>query len=91
MTVVAITHKQKWVTGIAAMITDDFANKLMSIHQWCHKDPTGKQIAPGNPEYGIMLPLQAFLHMMPPAQLSLVLDLTNERLAKKEKQKMTRQ
>ncbi|KAL3821912.1 hypothetical protein ACHAXA_008446 [Cyclostephanos tholiformis] len=38
-----------------------------------------------------MSPLQAFLHMMPPAQLSLMLELTNERLVEKEKQEMTRQ
>jgi hypothetical protein len=62
----------------------------MTIHQWCHKDPFGKRIAPGNPEHSIMSPLQAFLHMMPPAQLTLMLDLTNERLVKKEKE-MTRQ
>ena len=46
---------------------------------------------PGNPEYGNMLPLQAFLQMMPPAQLTLMLELTNIRLAAKDKRKMTRQ
>ncbi len=38
-----------------------------------------------------MLPLKAFLHMMPPAQLALVLELTNARLAAKEKREMTHQ
>ena len=47
--VVAIAHEQKWVTGIAAMITGDIANEHTSIHQWCHKDPFGERIALGNP------------------------------------------
>jgi hypothetical protein len=87
----AIAHEQKWVTSIAATITGDVADEHTSIHQWCHKDPFGERIAPGNPEYGIMSPLQTFLHMMPPAQLTLMLELTNERLVEKEKQEMTRQ
>ncbi len=83
--IVAIAQEQKWVAGIAAMITGDVADKHTSIHKWFHKDPFGKRIAPGNPEHSIMLPLQAFLHMMPPVQLTLMLELTNERLAEKEK------
>ncbi len=82
--VVAIAHEQKWVAGIAATITGDVADEHASIHQWCHKDPFGERIAPGDPEHANMTPLQAFLHMMPPAQLSLILELTNERLAEKE-------
>jgi hypothetical protein len=69
--VVAIAHEQKWVAGVPAAITGDVADEHTSIHQWCHKDPFGERIAPGNPEYGIMSPLQAFLHMMPPAQLTI--------------------
>jgi hypothetical protein len=88
---VAIAHEQKRVTGVAAAITSDVAHERTSIHQWCHKDPFGERIAPCNPEYGIMLPLQAFLHMMLPAQLTLMLKLTNERLVSSEKQDMTRQ
>ena len=72
-------------------ITGDVADEHTTIHQWWHKDPFGERIAPGNPEYGIMSPLQAFLHMMPLAQLTLILELTNERLVEKEKQEMTRQ
>ena len=87
----AIAHEQKWVAGIAATITGDVADKHTSIHQWCHKDPFGVRIVPGDPAHSIMSPLQAFLHMMPPAQLTLMLDLTNERLVEKEKQEMTRQ
>jgi hypothetical protein len=45
--------------------------------------------APGNPDYDNILPLQAFIHMMWPAQLLLMLELTNVRLAAKEKQEMT--
>ena len=89
--VVAIAHERKWVAGVAEAITGDIAKEHASIHQWCHKDPFGKRIGPGNPEYSIMLPLQAFLHMMPPVQLTLMLELTNERLVEKEKQEMTRQ
>ncbi len=89
--VVAIAHEQKWVAGIAATITGNVADEHTSIHQWCHKDPFGERIAPGNPEHSIMSPLQAFLHMMPPAQLTLMLELSNERSVKKEKQEMTRQ
>ena len=89
--VVAIAHEQKWVGGVAAEITGDVANEHTTIHQWCHKDPFGERIGPGNLEYSIMLPLQAFLHMMRPAQLTLMLELTNERLVSSEKQEMTRQ
>ncbi len=89
--VVAIAHEQKWVAGIAATITGDVADKHTSIHLWCHKDPFGKRIAPGNLEHSIVSPLQAFLHMIPPAQLTLMLEVTNERLVEKEKQEMTRQ
>ena len=83
--------RAKWVAGIAATNTGDVADEHTTIHQWCHTDPFGERIAPGNPEYGIMSPLQAFLHMMPPAQLTLILELTNERLVSSEKQEMTRQ
>jgi len=89
--VVTITHEQKWVAGVAAMITGDVADEHTSIHQWFHKDPFSERIAPGNPEHSIMSPLQAFLHMMPLGQLTLMLEPTNERLVEKEKQEMTRQ
>ncbi len=39
----------------------------------------------------VMSPLQAFLHMMPRVQLTLILELTNERLVKKKRQEITRQ
>ncbi len=35
------------------------------------------------------MPLEAFLHMMPPVQLVLMLELTNAKLVAKEKQEMT--
>jgi len=38
-----------------------------------------------------MSPLAAFVHMMPPEQLDLMLELTNERLAAKVKKELTRQ
>jgi hypothetical protein len=43
--------------GIALAITGDVAEEHASIHQWCHKDPFGKRIAPGDPEYANMSPL----------------------------------
>ncbi len=73
------------------MITGNVTDEHTSIHQRCHKDPFSKRIAPGNLEHSIMSPLQAFLHMMPPAQLMLMLEPTNMRLVEKEKQEMTRQ
>jgi len=81
---VAIVHEQKWVASVAATITGYVADEHTSSHQWFHKDPFGERIAPGNPEHS-MSPLQAFLHMMPPAQLTLMLELTNKRMAEKEK------
>ncbi len=87
--VVAIAHEQKMVASNVATITGDVANEPTLNYQWSHKGPFGKRIVPGNPEYGNMLPLQAFLHMMPPAQLALLLELTNVRLATKDKRKMT--
>ena len=72
-------------------ITGDIASKPTSNYQWSHKGPLGERIPPGNPEYSNMLPLQAFLHKMPPAQLALMLELTNVRLAAKDKREMSRQ
>jgi hypothetical protein len=45
---------------------------------------------PGNPEFVDMSPCDAFLHMMSPEQLALVLELANERLAAKGKWEMIR-
>ncbi len=87
--VVAIAHEQKCVAGNATTITGDIANEPTSNYQWSHKGPFGKRIALGNLEYGNMSSLQAFLHMMPPAQLALMLELTNVRLATKDKREMT--
>ncbi len=78
-------------SGIAAAITGNVADKHRTIHKWCHKDLFGERIPQGNLEYNIMSPLQAFLHMMPPAQLMLMMELTNKRLVSSEKQEMTRQ
>jgi hypothetical protein len=49
------------------------------------------KIGPGNPDFEDMSVLEAFLRMMPPEQLVLVLQLTNERLAAKEKREITLQ
>jgi hypothetical protein len=87
--VVAIAHKQKCVAGIAGTITGNVPDEPLSNHQFYQKGPLGKRIAPGIPEYMDMLPLKAFLHLMPPAQPALMLELTNTRLAAKEKWQMT--
>ena len=90
--VVAIAREQKWVAGNAEMITGNVANEPTSNHQqWYQKGPSGERIAPGNPNFADMSPLAAFVHMMPPEQLDLVLELTIERLATKKKKELTRQ
>jgi hypothetical protein len=89
--VVAIAHEQKWVAGNAEMITGNVANEPTSDRQWYQKGPSGKRIALGNPNFADMSPLAAFVHMMPPEQLDLVMGLTNDRLAAKKKKELTRQ
>ena len=65
------------------MITGNVANEPLSDLQWYQKELSGKseRIVTGNPDFVDMLPLDAFIHMMPPEQLDLMLELTNERLA----------
>jgi hypothetical protein len=89
--VLAIAHEHIWVTRDAGTITGSVADKPLPNHQWYQKGPFGKRIATGILEYMDMLPLEAFLHMMPPVQLVLMLELTNVRLAAKEKWEMTHQ
>ena len=71
--VMAISHQQKWVGGNAEMIIGNVANKPTSGRQWYQKGPSGKRIAPGNPDFADMSPLAVFVHMMPPEQLDLIL------------------
>ena len=73
--IVAIAHEQKWVACKAERITGNVADKPTSVRQWYQKGPSGERIAPENP---------AFIHMMPPEQLDLMLELTIERLAAKK-------
>ena len=87
----AIAHQQKWVAGNAETIIGNVANNPTSGRQWHQKGPSGKRIAPGNLDFADMLPLATFIHMMPPEQLDLMLELTNERLATKVKKELTRQ
>jgi hypothetical protein len=89
--VVAIAHEQKWVAGNAETITGNVADEPTSDRQWYQKGPSGERIAPGNPNFADMSSLAALVHVMPPEQLDLVLELTNERLAAKKKKEMTRQ
>jgi len=87
----AIVHQRKWVAGNAETIIGNVADEPTSGHQWYQKGPSGKRIAPGNPDFADMSPLAAFVHMMPPEQLDLMLELTNERLAAKAKKELTHQ
>ena len=70
-------------------ITGNVANEYTSDRQWYQKGLSGKRIAPGNPNFVDMSPLAAFVHMMLPEQLDLVLELTIERLAAKKKKEST--
>jgi hypothetical protein len=88
---VAIAHGQKWVVGKATTINGDKPNEPLSICQWYQKGQTGKRIAPGNPDFADMPAIAAFLHMMPPELLALLLVLTNERSAVKGEMELTRQ
>ncbi len=88
--IMAMAHRQKWVVGNATAINGDIANEPLSGQQWYQKGPSGKIIAPGNPYFADMLAINAFLHMMPPEQLALVvLRFTNKRLAAKGKMELT--
>jgi len=89
--VMAIAHQHKWVAGNAKTIIGNVADKPTSSRQWYQKGPYGERIAPGNPDFADMSPLAAFVYMMPPEQLDLMLELTNERLAAKAKKELTRQ
>jgi hypothetical protein len=89
--VVAISLGRKWVIGNSEMITGNVANEPSANHWWYQKGPNGNKIAPGNRAFEDITPLKAFLHMMPPEQLTLMLELTNERLMEKGKQELTRQ
>jgi hypothetical protein len=78
--IVAITHRQKWVVSNATIINGDGANEPLSGHQWYQKGPYSKIIVPGNMDFTDTLAIEAFLHMMPPEQLVLMLEFTKERL-----------
>ena len=88
-----IAHKQKWVVVSDTMITGNVAEEPLSSRQWHQKGPSGERIVPGYPDSKDMSLLNAFLHMMPPEQTTLVLELSNKRLAVKVKgnKELTRQ
>ena len=87
----AIAHEKKWVAGNAETITGNVADEPTSGRQWYQKGLSGERIALGNPDFADMSPLAAFVHMMPPEQLDLMLELTSKRLAAKAKKELTRQ
>jgi hypothetical protein len=88
--IVAIAHERRWVNGNAETIMGDVASKPSSNRPWSQTGPIGEKIGPGNPDFEDMSVLEAFLRMMPPEQLALVLQLINKRLAAKEKKIMLR-
>ena len=89
--VVAIAHEQKWVVSSDTTFTGNVANEPLSSRQWHQKGPSDERIASGYPDFKDMLPFDAFFHMMPPEQITLVLELSNKRLAAKGKKELTRQ
>jgi hypothetical protein len=74
----ATTHGRKWVAGDATMINGSIAKEPSSNHRWHQRCPLGEKVFPGNSEFQDMTPLEAFLMMMPPDELNLILELTNE-------------
>ena len=76
----AITHGRKWVAGDAKTINGSIAKEPSSNHRWHQRCPLGKKVFPGNREFQDMTPLEAFLMMMPPDELNLILELTNKNL-----------
>ena len=86
---VAISHGRKWVIGNSEMTTGNVVNEPSADCQWYQKGPNGNKIVPGNGDFEDMMPLKAFLPMMPPEQLILMLELTNERLMEKGKHELT--
>ncbi len=76
-----VAHEQLWVVGSATTIKDDGADKPLSGCQWYRKGQSGKRIARSNPDFAHLLAIEAILHIMPPEQLVLMLELTNKRLA----------
>ncbi len=89
--VVAIAHRQKWVASNAATINGDVTNSPCRVASNTRKGPSGERIAPGNPDFADISAIDAFLHVMPPEQLALMLELTNERLVAKGKMELTHQ
>ncbi len=76
----AITHGRKWVAGVAKTINRSIAKEPSSNHRWHQWCLLGEKVFPGKSEFQDMTPLEAFLMMMPPDELDLILELTNKNL-----------
>ncbi len=74
----AITHGRKWVAGDAKTINGSIAKEPLSNHRWHPRCPLCEKVFSGNREFQDMTPLEAFLMMMPPDGLDLILELTNK-------------
>jgi hypothetical protein len=69
----------KWVDTNATTVgtgNDDVNAKPLQT-QWYHKTSFNEKVCKENEKFSEMSRIQSFLHMMPPAQLQTMLDLTN--------------
>ena len=87
----AITHSRKWVAGDMTTINRSVAKEPSSNHRWHQRWPLGKKMFPGNSEFQDKTPLEAFLMMMPPDELDLILKLTNKNLELSRKKELSLQ
>ena len=88
--VVAIANGRKWVEGNKDNIIGDAAKGVDTSSRWYQKKCTGEKIYPGNAAFKGMTLLEAFQHMMPPKQINLILELTNNNIKEKDKKEITR-
>mmetsp|Transcript_8855 Transcript_8855/g.15026 ORF Transcript_8855/g.15026 Transcript_8855/m.15026 type:complete len:313 (-) Transcript_8855:392-1330(-) len=69
----------KWVDANATTVGtgNDGVNAKPLQTQWYHKTSFNEKVCKENEKFSEMSRIQSFLHMMPPAQLQTMLDLTN--------------
>ena len=87
----AITHGRKWVAGDAKTINGSIAKEPLSNQRWHQRCPLDEKVFPGNREFQDMTPLEAFLMMMPPDELDLILELTNKNFESSGKKELSLQ
>jgi hypothetical protein len=87
----AITHGRKWVAGDAKTINGSIAKEPLSNQRWHQRCPLGEKVFPGNREFQDMTSLEAFLMMMTPDELDLILELTNKNFESSGKKELSLQ